>query len=53
MGYNGGDVIVNALGNFPSIMVAFIHQNGKVSTPKFSFASKRAPKALRSLRFMV
>jgi hypothetical protein len=40
MRYNGGDVIVG-IGQFPSIMVAFIHKTVKVSTPKFSFASKR------------
>jgi hypothetical protein len=34
MGYNGGDVIIYTLGNFPSIMVAFI-QNGEVSTLNF------------------
>jgi hypothetical protein len=39
MRYNGGDLCY-ALGNFLPIMVAFIHQNSKVSTPKFSFASK-------------
>jgi hypothetical protein len=40
MGNNSGDIIIYALGNFPSIMVA-IHQNGKVSTPKFSLLPKR------------
>jgi hypothetical protein len=35
-------------------MVAFIHQNGKSIYAQIFFASKAiAPKALRSLRFMV
>jgi hypothetical protein len=42
------------IGQFPSIMVAFIHQNSKSSYAQIFFASKAiAPKALRSLRFMV
>jgi hypothetical protein len=40
-------MLLLCIGQFPSIMVAFIHQNSK--RPKFSFASKAiAPKALRS-----
>jgi hypothetical protein len=40
MGYNGGDVIVN--GQFPFHYGSlYPPKHGKVSTPKFSFASKR------------
>jgi hypothetical protein len=47
MGNNSGDIIL-CIGQFPSIMVAFIHQNSKSIYAQIFFASSDSPKALRS-----